>query len=327
MAGRNPRTSGKHEEKRNSAMSNARELAKRGIRQIKNLQRLNTVLATVILPACFAVVLTFSEEILTINDTLFYGAVAIIIVIQMPLSFLLMADIQLAQQVQIETSEIFEENTMLIEENSYLEYELKYFSSLQEASYQWMNMQRNYIDAGFQDLSELKEAIDEILNVIVVGREQLFDMKSDELWNFAVYLYSTNDKKLKPAWRVHHHKLDASGDGRIWAPGEGHVGQAYQGGNALITNDATDKELVEVFKPKKGNERKEVDTTVYISFASIPIGPFDEKDDPFGVLVATSDTARRFDDNNSLILRHASVILANIIAATDANALIDCARR
>jgi hypothetical protein len=54
-----------------------------------------------------------------------------------------------------------------------------------------------------------------------------------------------------------------------------------------------------------------------VSFASIPIGPVGESDEPIGVLVATSDRAGRFTSENSRILAHAALAIANAVSVAE----------
>ena len=173
-------------------------------------------------------------------------------------------------------------------------------------------MQRRYVEKNFDDVEEIDNAISEILATIVNEREEIFEFSAKEWWNFAVYIYDPNEQLLKPIWREKHRNHPSEGIGRAWARGEGHIGKAFVDCDPKITSDATIAAINDLLGPPQ-NKKRHYDSQAYQSFASIPIGPINEDEEPIGVLVATSNQKGRFNKPNSQILRHTAGVLANFI--------------
>lgn len=219
---------------------------------------------------------------------------------------------QLVQEVYFEAREIFDENRELSWEKNSLETQIRYLALVHTSAISWRTMQRRYVEKNFDDVEEIDNAIREILAIIVNEREEIFEFTAKELWNFAVYIYNPSKHILKPIWREKHRNHPSEGIGRDWVQGEGHIGKAFVDREPKITSDATIAALSDLMGPTP-NKKHPYDNQTYQSFASIPIGPIEEDEDPIGVLVATSNQKGRFNKANCQILRHTAGVLANLI--------------
>jgi GAF domain len=103
---------------------------------------------------------------------------------------------------------------------------------------------------------------------------------------------------------------------KVWdesgAAGRGHVGFAFANNRPIITEDSRNPDVKNLVSASEDHSR-DYDESVYISFASIPIGPVKDQQEPLGVLVATSDRPQRFSSENSRIIAHAALALANAL--------------
>lgn len=129
-------------------------------------------------------------------------------------------------------------------------------------------------------------------------------------------MFDSKSNRLRLVWREKHPRHPSAGTARSWSVGQGHVGKAFANREALITGDATNPEIAPLLAAPAGLAR-EHDAIAYRSIASIPIDGADEKADPVGVIVATSNRAGRFNQANCLILRHAAAVLASVVASRD----------
>jgi hypothetical protein len=129
-----------------------------------------------------------------------------------------------------------------------------------------------------------------MLDFIVAERVILFEMDTDR-FNFAIYIYDDADQALHCAACRRPIRAEELADHRIWDPGEGHVGMAFQGKREYIAGDTARPDARQIFEAPEPKRRSD-DPERYKSIASIPIRL--GKGDPVGVLVATSDVASRF---------------------------------
>ncbi|MEO0995306.1 MAG: GAF domain-containing protein [Pseudomonadota bacterium] len=146
------------------------------------------------------------------------------------------------------------------------------------------------VSRGTDDHATQVRRFDSILNQLSFFSHGLFAMK-DERWNFAIYVYDHAEGLLKCQSCRRFNREDEDRDHRSWAPGEGHVGQAFQRRQELICKDTTDPNYIQHFEapPDKSGP---YDPDLYKSIVSIPIRLYGG--DPLGILVATSDKAGRF---------------------------------
>jgi hypothetical protein len=129
-----------------------------------------------------------------------------------------------------------------------------------------------------------------MLDFIVADRVALFGMDTDR-FNFAIYVYDHGDQVLHCIVCRRPIRVEEDADHRSWDPGEGHVGMAFQGRREYIAEDTSKPDARQIFDAPEPKRRSD-DLERYKSIASIPIRL--GKEDPMGVLVATSDVAGRF---------------------------------
>lgn len=160
-----------------------------------------------------------------------------------------------------------------------------------------------------------EEFFEKFLSTMRENPGQMFGFSADDIWNFVVYLHDPIQDELRPVWRctdARHPSRQGVGDaevpkGRSWKPGIGHVGLAFRRNEALITEDAAQASVRQLFVAP-GDLHRPYDETHYRSFASIPFGG----DQPVGVLVGTSSRMGAFDDRTSLPLRHAATVFGGL---------------
>lgn len=129
-----------------------------------------------------------------------------------------------------------------------------------------------------------------MLDFVVADRVVLFGMDKDR-FNFAIYIYNDADQVLHCVACRRPIRVEEDADHRSWDPGEGHVGMAFQGKREYIAEDTSKPDARQIFDAPEPKRRSD-DLERYRSIASIPIRL--GKEDPVGVLVATSDIAGRF---------------------------------
>lgn len=83
--------------------------------------------------------------------------------------------------------------------------------------------------------------LDETLSPWVENRTEIFRFyDGDALFNFAVYEYSEQTKKLHVVWRKHDDRLKMRN--REWPLGFGHVGVCFQREKTLFSNDVSEED-------------------------------------------------------------------------------------
>lgn len=152
---------------------------------------------------------------------------------------------------------------------------------------------------------ETKRGFKAILWPLIQFREHIFDFKSGAFYNFAVFLYDENDKKLKVFYREHSKRLKPKK--RSWKVGRGHVGLCFAQKDIKISPDIMKShELATDIQPQ--------DDLYYRSMVSIPINKIGDSRstdiDPYGVIVITSSHTNQFDTNlhSTLFLTLAKVL-------------------
>jgi GAF domain-containing protein len=129
-----------------------------------------------------------------------------------------------------------------------------------------------------------------MLDVMVSDKAVLFGIDSDR-WNFAIYVYDPSAGALDCAACRRPIRAEEEAQHRSWKPGEGHVGIAFQTEREIVAGDTSEPEAQALFDAPD-QLRRDDDRGRYRSIASIPIRLAGEK--PIGILVATSDVAKRF---------------------------------
>jgi len=180
------------------------------------------------------------------------------------------------------------------------------------------NMVGQYLADGLNNEDEFLEAIREILSPLYISGAAIFGFNGAEKWSFALYIYSDSRDLLMPIWRERSIGHPGSDKSRTWGRGEGHVGKAFVDGAAIITGDASLKDVKQLALGPALKNKKYDD--VYISFASVPVGPIGEAGKrPFGILVATSNSKDRYDKNSGYLLKHYADSIATILALSNLN--------
>jgi len=131
-----------------------------------------------------------------------------------------------------------------------------------------------------------RNRIGAMLDLLIEKRMAHFAMEDDR-WTFAVYLPEA-DGNLACFESRRPNRLDEKRPHRTWAPGDGHVGKAFQWKQEVIIPDARDPVVGSLLR---GGQSRQEDNERYRSVAAVPI----QADGiALGVVVATSDVAERF---------------------------------
>lgn len=265
--------------------------------------KLNAVIYSLVIPTLLGLLAGFYKEITALSQFAFWVPFVILVVGAWVTAWL-NYDVKLAPEVYFELDDAKHQISDLSKTTQFL-------STLQEQALVLGAMVREQVKKRPLRQCSLKEAVDEICSLLTANRDNLFDFDSRELWSFAVYIYSENDGMLHPVWRKKHEKHPSKSMGRVWSPGQGHVGIAWAQGEGKICPDISVPGVADMFSPT--NKKTTYDASTYISFVSEPIGPHGSQKSPYGVLVATSNSADRFNLGSALPLRHAASAIAALI--------------
>lgn len=113
----------------------------------------------------------------------------------------------------------------------------------------------------------------------------------DEYWTLSIYLMENDASLLKCLVARRPNEDDERLVHREWAPGEGHIGKAFQDRKELVTSDAQDLSQAQ-FLQAPPEKRRPYDTERFRSIASVPI--VTGKTEAVGGVTATSDRVGRF---------------------------------
>ncbi|MDP9837627.1 hypothetical protein J2T09_002379 [Neorhizobium huautlense] len=169
--------------------------------------------------------------------------------------------------------------------------------------------------------SDLIEFVGDALSPLYLNGGEVLGFEASERWSIGVYLYFPDKDQLQQIWREKSRNHPSGEVGRSWGRGQGHVGKAFVDGKPIITGDAAHPDVIQLCgAPAMLHQNYDVE--IYRSFASIPIGPFDEEGAlPYGVLVATSDRQDRFDADSGLLLMHFADSIGVVIALGEFSAV------
>jgi hypothetical protein len=109
-----------------------------------------------------------------------------------------------------------------------------------------------------------------MLDFLVADRVPLFGMDTDR-FNFAIYIYDDADQAPHCAACRRPIRAEELAGHRVWDPGEGHVGMAFQGKREYIAKDTSRPDARQIFDAPESKRRAD-DPERYRSIASIPIG-------------------------------------------------------
>lgn len=170
-----------------------------------------------------------------------------------------------------------------------------------EVDFRWMarlyitnNVFREMVEhvtlQGGGSLDDQQRRLEAMLDVLVADKTLLFGI-NDDRWNFAVYFYDAAQGLLICRACRRPTRAEEEASHRSWAPGEGHIGLAFQTARTIVAGDTSEPTAHALFDAPDAKKRTD-DRERYRSIASLPIRMQDER--PIGVLVATSDVPHRF---------------------------------
>lgn len=211
----------------------------------------------------------------------------------------------------------------LNKEVNYLEDELEklYFKNMASFAYRVMSVRYiQNINKNGMDIKYFSELLDEMLSPFYLQGDYVFGFEISENWSISVYLFDSKNNILKSVWRKKSTSHPSAGLGRDWIPGEGHVGKAFLDRRPILTGNANDEAVSQLCRAR-GSKQLDYDRSAYISFASVPLAiSEDDNEDPYGVLVVTSDREDRFSEEATTeLLMHAAETIAVIFELSGAD--------
>lgn len=158
---------------------------------------------------------------------------------------------------------------------------------------------------------EVEDIVAKVMRPLDLFRGELFLYSGEARYNFALYRYDAESKKLYPYHRVVDSRISTRG--RHWQPGKGHIGLCFTKGEVLYSPDVTKS-------PELAQDHEKGDAENYRSFISVPVfrsvrGFENENargsDYVEGVLVVTSSEPEQFDERaHSNLLKMISMIIS-----------------
>ena len=195
---------------------------KSATKSIIALSRLNKTVAIMtglVVPTIVGIYCTYYSELAKVNPLLFWGPVIMMIMVGVLWSVYTW-DVPLP-------AEALTSYLVACEERDRLEVGVASLSTLQQLISVWRTMSDQYLEDRIRTKEQMRDAIKTIMELVATQRDALFNMGSNELWNFAVYFYSAPDDILTPVWRDRHPNHPSTDMGRLWKPGIGHIGMAF----------------------------------------------------------------------------------------------------
>lgn len=290
------------------------EAARREVAMLAGQKRWASALSTFGFPAAFGFwVAVPSLGWFTIPATEFFAVLVVLVAGWILFGVASTKSAFLATELYFEHSETERKLDTAMAEGERLTAGIVTLSRAVEATASWTLMLHEYHLRGMRDRDDLREAILEVLATVTERKDLFLGIESGELWNFAVYGYDSSANLLRPLVRIRHADHPSTGEGRVWAPGLGHVGLAFARRSAVITPDSNDGG-VKAILAAPADLAQDYDPQTYISLAAIPIMPSRGDDPPLGVLVGTSSRKGRFTEANALILQQAAPVLACVMS-------------
>lgn len=153
----------------------------------------------------------------------------------------------------------------------------------------------------------VEDVVKQLLENLADQRSQLFGIRDEEQWNFAIY---TRDNADMLDCLHYRRNFGQAGDvPRSWPVGSGHVGLACQREGELLTDDVAAQEVFQ----GKGDLFRDYDKGRYRGTASICI-PDVNDGRAIGVLVATSSKVGRYNQSNVQPLRDLAQSIGAIVS-------------
>ncbi len=279
---------------------------------IKTERILLSILVTFVLPTFVAIWAGVFKDLLSDNIGWWWAVLVAAILCQFLFSIILLSRKNLINDTYYYARQLLDQVDDLESEKDNLLNDVKYYTINLKLQNYWAistshllaeNVQEEAID------TTLKRYVDNLFSPVIshLGGN-LFGYIHNEKWNYVIYFYDKNGETLNSFWRVKSPNHTSSGDGRSWKIGQGHVGQAFDRREAIITSDATEEKVRNLSEAPK-RKQESYDRETYASFVAIPI--MKDNHEPIGVLVVTSDVRNRFDKFNSQILQSASTFIYN----------------
>jgi hypothetical protein len=160
---------------------------------------------------------------------------------------------------------------------------------------------------GSPTVSGLQDITKGLLEEVADQRSQLFSIREDEQWNFAIYLQDQGQLTCLHFLRNFGQPGDVP---RSWPIGSGHVGLAYLRDGELVNEDVATEEVFQ----GKGDLARNYDKARYRGTASICIPDVNDGGPPVGVLVATSSKVGRYTQANVQPLRDLAQSIGAILS-------------
>jgi hypothetical protein len=266
---------------------------------------------TIVLPALIASVVWYRETILKLGDLYFFVLLAVFVVLQFFLFFFSLRAKQSVQDLYFDAKDLKTRADGLESDAATILKRAELYSFIER--YGASNSSALFPYRGQPlDSNELQRIVGNVLDPLWTNGEGIFGFGPTERWNFVVYIFDPYRNALVSIWRQKSQTHPSEGLGREWRHGQGHVGFAFANSRPIITEDSRNPDVRNLVTAPEGHAR-DYDESVYVSFASIPIGPVGDQDQPLGVMVATSDRPGRFSSENSRIIEHASLALCNAL--------------
>ena len=128
-----------------------------------------------------------------------------------------------------------------------------------------------------------------LLLPIIIRRSEIFGYSSDELFNFAIYIWNSNGNCLDVKFRKCDDRIPVHN--RSWQRGNGHVGICFAQGKMIFNKvEAKDSDLKEAFG------YTDDDLQYYCGTVSAPIFSNKDPKEPIGVLNITSSNGNQFKE-------------------------------
>jgi hypothetical protein len=290
--------------------------ARADARRAESFAKYAQLAQTIVIPALIVALAWYREPILAVSGNLFLMPLGVLVIAQVSLFFVTNSAKQSVQDLYFHAKDLGAKISTLETEQVRLLERAGIFLFIDNYAETYCKTLLAYKGQGVKTKEEFLRVVENVLDPLVENGEAIFGFGPSEKWNFVVYIFDSDKNVLVPLWREKSRTHPATGNGRAWGRGQGHVGYAFANQRAIITEDCR-RDDVRNLVNAQGNLAQEYDVNTYVSFASVPFGSREPGRDPIGVLVATSDRPGRFTRDNSRLIVHAAVALANVLGVTD----------
>ncbi|MGB8631960.1 MAG: hypothetical protein WCD69_21715 [Xanthobacteraceae bacterium] len=193
---------------------------------------------TIVIPALIAAMAWFRDDIQKVGG-IFYFLIIGLVILQLVLFYISQSARQSIQELYFVSKDLKEELVQATREGALYKDKTELFIRIDKFAMTCARPLLDYQGQTIRDMDGLKKIVSNILEPLVLQGEQIFGFGSSEKWNFVVYLYSSKHAVLLPVWREKAQAHPSQGMGRLWEPGQGHVGFVFANAKAVITGNAT----------------------------------------------------------------------------------------